>query len=278
MKRRTALFGLGLLASGSGAIATSAAVANSVQTTSQLSLVVDERLEVRAGQAFTDDGSVKSEYTDQYVPYESNQSFFNEQDDVLADIDKVELPVATVNSREQYINGDVEIQTAISLDMVSETFTFEDILEVENYGGEKKAVSISYDRNDTAYDPNGQYGEEVNLESPSNGKLTAHDVRHVYSFQVPSRFISTSTAPNQISPGVGDGQPDSSNDEPEESYIVDPGQTVQLNLKIDLSEYAFTIEPRQGIESAIDKSPSFSGTVDTVDMLDAITVNADNPS
>ena len=96
MKRRTLLAGLGTVASGSGAIATSAAIANTVQTASEMNIVVDEQLRVRAGQAFTDDGDVKDEYADQYIPYGSNESFFDEQNDVLDDISKDELPLGDI--------------------------------------------------------------------------------------------------------------------------------------------------------------------------------------
>ena len=275
MKRRTALFGLGVLASGSGAIATSAAVANSVQTASKLSIVVDERIEVRAGQAFNDDGSIKnkSKYTSRYVPYDTNSSFFDEQNDVLADIERENLPVATVNSRDKNVNGNVKIQTAIPLDIGTNTFLFEDILELENYGGSKQSVGISYDRSDTTYGPNGQYGEDVNVgDTASDNKLTAHDVRAVFSFQVPERFRTNNSSPQKISPAEINNQGD--NDDPESTYDITSGQTVQLNLRVDFSTYGnfVSFDPRKGIESGINKSPSFSGTVDTVDLLDAITV------
>lgn len=277
MKRRTLLTGLGFLASGSGAVATSAAVANSVQSASELSVVVDERLEIRAGQAFTDDGSVKSGYEDQYVSYDSNPNFFDSQNDTLADIDRSELPAAAVNARNKNINQDVKLQSAFRLRRNSDTFLFEDILEVVNYGGSSESIGIAYDRTDGTYDPNGQYGEAVNFDSASENTLTAHDVRTVYNFQVPNRFTGASN-PIKISPAVGTQTPDSSNDEPKNFFEVDSGQTLQLDLLIDLSPYGgfASIDPRTGIESAIDKSPSFTGTIDTIDLLDAITVKIDN--
>jgi hypothetical protein len=273
MKRRTLLAGIGSLASGSGAIATSAAIANTVQPTSQLNIVVDEQLRVRAGQAFSDDGSVKQEYADQYVPYDTNQSFFDEQDDVLDNISTGDLPVATVNGRDKNINGDVTVQAAINVDRDADTFTFEDILEIENYGGSSKSVGVSYDRDDTTYDPNGQYGEDVNVgDSASEDKLTAHDVRAVYNIQVPDRFTQTD-GPIKISPAAAD-----EDDTPANYYSIDPTQTLQIDLQIDLSPYGnfVTFDPREGIQSAVDKSPTFSGTIETVDLLDAISVQIDD--
>ncbi|WP_133304615.1 hypothetical protein [Halonotius aquaticus] len=278
MKRRNALLGLGALATGSGAISTTASIVNSIETTSELGIVVRPRVEVRAGKAFNDDGSVKSRYQSHYLPYDSNSSFFDDTSDTLDNIDKSELPVATVNRRDQYVNENVKLQVAFDLRRDSDTFRFENILEVENYGGESQKIGIAYDRTDTTYDPNGQYGEQVTLGgSVDNSDLTGHDVRWVYSFIVPDRF--TDTGPTKISPAYNDSDSDDGMDDPNRYFSLGPGETVQLDLKINLGNYlrilSNPIDPRKGIESQIDKTPSFAGTTDLVEMLDAITIQTD---
>ena len=276
MKRRNALMALGALASGSGAVATTASIVNSVESTSEIGLVVNERLEARAGTAFNDDGSVKSPYSGDYVKYDSNQNFFNDSNDTLDDIDESEPPVATVSARETDVNGDVKMQVAFPLDMVSDTFTFENILEIENYGGESQSIGIRYDRTDSTYDPNGQYGEDATNTSPGTNTLTYHDIRWVYKFMIPDKFTPT-TGPTLISPNYQSSSPSPSNDDPANYFSVNSGQTLQLDLKIDLDEYSFlSIDPRVSIESEVDKSPSFTGTIDLVSMLDAITIETDD--
>jgi hypothetical protein len=112
--RRSTVLGLGMLATGSGAALTSVAFNNSVNASSDMRVVVDKRLEVRAGQAFNDDGKINanSGNTNQsnYVEYASNESFFedssnpNPDPEELVDIDSNDLPVATVNRRDQNVN------------------------------------------------------------------------------------------------------------------------------------------------------------------------------
>lgn len=272
MKRRTLLAGIGAAASGSGAIATSAAVANSVQTTSQLSIVVDERLEVRAGKAFNDDGSVKNEskYTDQYVPYDENSSFFDEQDDVLADIKKDEIPIATVNRRDENTNDDVKIQTAISIDNNTDTFQFENILEIENYGGTRQDIGISYDRTDSTYDPNGQYGEDIDLNAGAGDTtVSTHDAQSIYRFVINNDSFTN----YRISPDQENGD----SDEPTNYYVLDPGNMIQIDLNINLEPYfSGLVDPKENIESASETTPTFQGSTDTVDLLDAISIVRDS--
>jgi len=270
MKRRTALFGLGVLASGSGAIATSAAIANSVSTTSQLAVVVDEQLKVRAGQAFNDDGSVKSGYTDRYVAYESKPSFFDDSSDGLDDIDADDPPIATVNRRDQNINNDVKVITGISIENNKNDYYFENILKVENYGGKKQRIGISYDRSDNTYDPNGQYGEAVDTTAAAGDPaLSPHDVQSVYRFEVNNDDLDE----YRISPDESNG----GSDDPARYYSLQPGETVQLDLRIDLTPYfSGLVNPKENIEAAADTSPTFTRSTDSVDMLDAITVVRDS--
>gem|GEM_PF-6761992 len=110
--------------------------------------------------------------------------------------------------------------------------------------------------------------------------LTGHDVRSVYKFEVPDTFTNTGSSA-QISPTYNDSDTDNSSDDPANYFQIESGETIQLDLKIDLTKYAVIpgvfngIDPRESIESEINKDPSFTSKIDLVEMLDAITVQTD---
>lgn len=261
----------GALASGSGAVATTAAIAGTADASSNINAIVDQNLEVKAGAAFNDDGTVRSSYEDQYVSYPSNDSFFQSGSDPLDDISRDDAPVATVSPRDTTVNDELEIKVALSIENNTDTFLFEDILRVENNGGDDKNVAIRYDRDNEAYDPNGQYGEDVVVGGNFSNELSQHDVQHVYRFQ--SRDPANGTD-LRLSP-----DPTKDDDTPTESKIVEPGDSFQIDLKIDLTELTVntvlgsaTLNPKENIRDAIDTTASFGDSITTVDLLDAITV------
>lgn len=272
--RRSTVLGLGSLAAGSGAVFTSAAFSSSVNASSDMRVVVAENLEVRAGQAFNDDGTVRSSShpdfdgdPSNYVEYASNTSFFDPSSDPepqgLDAIDSDVLPVATVNSRDQNVNENVEIQVATDIDTTS--VTFEDILEIENNGTESVKVGISYDRGSN------QYGDDVNVGGDTTTEITQQTVQHVY------RFIGYGTGTF----GSGRISPDEStvDDDPENVAQIEPGTTIPVDLQIDLSKFSGFVD----IQSIIEDEATLAGDPfqerrDTVDMLDAITVGVEDPN
>jgi hypothetical protein len=278
MKRRTLLAGIGALASGSGAIATSAAIAGTADASSNITAIVEENLEVKAGDAFNDDGTVRSSYEDQYVPYPSNDSFFQDGSDPLDDISRDDAPVATVSPRNTTVNDSLKLKVALSIENTTDTFLFEDILTIENNGGDSKNIAISYKREDsTARYDNGQYGADVFVPGDFESELSQHDVQHIY------RFTTNDPANTRmrISPN-----PSSNSDDPTESRAVDPGSSIQVDLKIDLTEFTIggdifpetTLKPKKHIRDELDTTASFGNSITTVDLLDAITVENDTYS
>jgi hypothetical protein len=262
---------LGALATGSGAVSTTAAIAGTADASSNITAIVDENLEVKAGAAFDDDGTVRSSYDDQYVPYPSKDSFFQTGSDPLDDISRDDAPVATVSPRDTTVNDDLEIKVALSIENNTDTFRFEDILRVKNNGGDDKNVAIRYDRDNEDYDPNGQYGEDVNVPGDFENELSQNDVQHVYQFK---SFNPANDTDLLLSPN-----PDKSEDKPFESKIVEPGDSFQIDLKIDLREHtvntvlgSVTADTKENIRDAIDTTASFGDSITTVDLLDAITV------
>lgn len=129
---------LGALTTASGAVATSAAIAGTADVSSSMTAIVEENLELKAGAAFNDDGTVRDAYQDQYVSYPSHDSFFQDGSDPLADISRDEVPVATVSPRDTTVNDEVEMQVALSIENSTDTFLFEDFLRITNNGGDQK--------------------------------------------------------------------------------------------------------------------------------------------
>lgn len=276
MKRRTLLAGIGALASGSGAVATTAAIAGQADASSNINAIVDEDLEVKAGAAFNDDGTVRSSYKDQYIAYPQNDSFFQDGSDPLNDISRDDAPVATVSPRNTTANDELRIEVALSIENSTDTFLFEDMLRVENNGGDEKNVAIRYDRDNEAYDPNGQYGEDVIVGGSFSNELSHHDVQHIYQFVTRDPANGTDM---RLSPDPTTSKGGSEDDKPTESRIVDPGDSIQIDLQIDLTELtvttlggSFTLNPKENIRDAIDTTRSFGDSITTVDLLDAITV------
>jgi len=211
---------LSSLAFGSGAVLSSAAFADSVEPTADMRVAVAPELEVRAGQAFDDDGSVREEFEDDFVEFESNDSFF--EGDGLEDIERDDLPVATVNRRDENINDGVELQVAVPLILEGDEedkHTFEDILEIENRGDTTAEVGISYDREED------QYGEDVNVDGNPIDEISPQTVQLIYQFVGKGEGISGTA---DLSP-----DPNEDDDDPEEFANIDPGEVININAHPD---------------------------------------------
>jgi len=272
MKRRNVPITLGALATGSGAVATSAAISGTVDTSSNINVIVEEQLEVKAGNAFNDDGTVKSSYQNQYVPYPSNNEFFGNQSspstDPLKDISRSDAPVATASPRNTTINDSLKLMVAISIENSTDTFTFEDFLTIKNTGDDPKPVGIMYDRDYS------QCGEDVVVGGSFQNDLSQHDVQHIYRFNTNDPVNGNV----QISP-----DPRSNSDDPENSQTVDPGSSIQIDLEIDLTKLTIstvlgsaTLEPKEHVRGELDRTGSFGDSIEIVDLLDAITVINDS--
>jgi hypothetical protein len=261
MKRRAMLAGTGMLLTGSGIIGTSAAFGDSVTAASDFGVITARNLRVRAGQAFAADGSVNEGYEDRFVAYEeTTDSMFFDNAGGLNNISKEDIPVATVNPRDENNNDDLVLENAISLE--SDGVVFEDILEIENRGTSTENVGISYDR-----DKN-QYGDDVNVGG-GDDTLNDLDVQSVY------RFVDNNG--NRISPDqdtLG-----SSVDDPATFVEIEPNEIHPIDLKIDFSEYGNRFvdgTPKDNILQAAQLGGPFEGSIDTVDLLDSITVGTES--
>jgi hypothetical protein len=249
-----------MLLTGSGIIGTSAAFGDSVTaTTSDFRVVSAEDLEVRAGPAFNDDGSVRSGYTDRYVAYEDTaESMFFDNSGGLNEITTDDIPVATVNARENNVNNELSLETAISLG--DDGVIFEDILEIANVGTVDKRVGISYDRDQ------GQYGDDVTVGGDPENELTGYDVQSVYQFFAEN---GDRISPDEVEPG----------DDPENFVEVAAGEAEPIDLEIDLSTWGGvlgSVDAKEHIRQEAQLGGPFEGSIDTVDLLDSITVGTES--
>jgi hypothetical protein len=268
MRRRGLLVGLWTLASGSGAVVSSAVLSDTVTPAGDFRVIATENLDAAAGDAFNTDGTVNQSNptADQYVEYDSNDTFYDGSGG-LSDISRSEIPVATVNERQTNLNGDVDIQAAISISNDTDTPIFEDILQVENPTNSPQSVGIMYDREGGQIGDSGagQYGSDVTLRTDPRNGLTQHDVQSIFRLQIGSTRISP------------DHTTDS--DDPDNYVSISANTTRQIDLQIDLTPYdsgGYTdIDPKAHVREAADTEAGFGDTIDTVDMLDRVTLGVD---
>lgn len=272
MNRRTLLAGIGMLAAGSGATTMSAALANEVRSTADFRVITAGKVSVRAGPAFDDDGSVGDgtfedtdgetiAYEERYVAYaDTEDSMFFEPGDGLNDIEVDDIPVATVNAREDNVNEDLEMETAISVSQEKEQMVFGDMLGIENTTGDTVEIGIGYDRDAD------QYGDDVDEDGDLEEDVTPNLVQHIYQFRA--------GGDNRISPDPGDGDDFPDENEAGDWEAIDPGETVSIDLQIDLTDWEFLLgaaNTKEILRDEADEDP-FETTVNTVDLLDEITV------
>lgn len=157
--RRKYLAGIGSLALGSGAAMSSAAFAQSTTPDADFRVRVARGLEVRAGPAFNDDGSIDTSNsnidTDLYIdPRDTGNTVgedFYDGSDLGLVFDNRDPPLATVSARgdgvsDDYagINEDLAVYVVPSID---ENTSFDDLLEIVNVGTNTvDGVGILYDR------------------------------------------------------------------------------------------------------------------------------------
>lgn len=174
-----------------------------------------------------------------------------------------------MNRRDSNLNGDVKIQVAVNVDTTS--VRFNDILEIENKGTSSVKVGISYDRQGGTGSGAGQYGDDVNVGGSTGSEITQQTVQHIYQFV---GFGTGTFGSGRISPNQS-----STNDDPDNVAKIDPGSTIPVDLKIDLSKLFGFIDVQTQIENAATLTGGlFQGRRDTVNLLDAITVGVEDPN
>jgi hypothetical protein len=249
---------MGMLATGSGAAFTSAAFQDQVDPTSDLRVAVEENLVVKKGAGFD---TTNSEYTDNSDFFDSGQT----DDSSGGAFENDDTPLAYVNDQK---NGSLVIKAAQNLGVSS--FTFSEIIQVENTLNTSVDVGIAYDRN------NGQYGNDV-----ENGGLTYEQGQQVYQFEASSIGGGTpnfTKDPNSSAPlmspdpgnnGVTTGSNNSisnNKDKPATAVEVPAGTSLQIDLVVDTQTHETDIKDEASL------SGGFGTSIATVDIMDKITV------
>ena len=266
LSRRNAMIALGSLGLGSGAAMSSAAFSSSAGVDNDIRVVVSRGpIDVRAGAAFRDeDGEYVDDLDDEQedvtvVSYDEGTPFFD--DGGLEGIDSDDTPIGTVNDDR---NDELAMEVAATLEDETE-FVFDDFLQITNNGDESVEVGISYVRDEDDPDSN-QYGDDVKLDGDvTEDEIAPGIVQHVFQFRTKGAEFE-----GQLSPDASDRDLD----EPEEFAPLDPGQTRQIDLKVDFTDFGFT-SVSDVLEGAAD--PSDDGARVVVDLLDEITVGVEDP-
>lgn len=297
VKRRSMVIGLGALATGSGAVFSSAAFANSAASSADLRVVVEESLNFRPNpDAAEDNDNVlgPDDLGDDGGFFDGND-LDDSEEGAFADNDP---PLAATNGE---ANEDLELSAVAGLGDVA---TFEELFILENNSTETVNVGIAYDRGDSDFDTDsaaaGQYGDDIAVNG--NSGLTPAIPRGSYQFSVNSfvdnsgiddgDFYADNQLSNVISPaqngtlpdsGVGSGDEsgnatfvgdnetiNNERDRPADAITLSPGASVTIDLDVDL-DYDTAVQDAIREQADIEFD-GFGTTRDTVDLLDGITV------
>ena len=245
--RRKAVLGLGALATGSGAVFSSAAFASSVSPSADMRVVVGQdfsnNLRVEAGDIFRNsDGNF-------YPPSGSNAvntvhdigstSFFSSNE--LDDLEVADLPAAGAN--DGYNDGlSLAVATAVGETAEIGNYGTDDdgFIQVENNTPDDHDIQIEFD----------SFGEDVGTASD---EVTPDQVRQIYKFYDSS------------------GNPISTNKDGDIPYsiTVASGTTEQIYLEVDTDSndlYGAVMDATSTNDS------QFTTNQDTVDLVDTISV------
>ena len=285
--RRKTLVGLGALATGSGALFSSAAFSNTVNPSSDMRVVVEEdaNLLVEPGISFRDGSDPNDSYDSTLDPTngkfagDNNNDFFSTgtpssgtSDALGSSIDLDDLPVAFVSND---TNGDISIQVAVQL---GETASFEDLLQVTNNGSNAVDIGIKFSAFgvDTTSSNVGGGGDF----SDQGGNVQIENAVGAYAFSAPS----ISTGSDQISTDANDfaGQTDPTVDSqkiPSPALTVSGGGTTeQIDLDVDMTSSAtagpgdFPTQVDAAADPANPGSNVFQEKEDTVQLVQEIAI------
>jgi hypothetical protein len=252
LNRRKTVLGLGAMATGSGAVFSSAAFASTVSPSADMRVVVGQEfsnnLRVEAGDIFrSNNGDFDAASGSSAVKTVHNidsTSFFSSNE--LEDLEVADLPAAGANDKN---NEDLSLAVATA---VGETATIGDggsndvgFIQIENNTPDEHDIQIEF----------ASFGEDVGSANASD-KVTADQVRKIYKFY--------DSGGEQISRNGFGNIPN--------SLPVSSGSTEQIYLKVDTE----TGDLYDEVMSAANAEDSqFTDEQDTVDLVDSIRVGVD---
>ncbi|GAB7010353.1 hypothetical protein [Halorubrum trueperi] len=184
-KRRSMLLGLGALATGSGAVFSSASFTSSADSSADFRVVVEDDLIAEAGESFRD-GEEFDPDEDMYYDISSESLFSGGDDDIDGTLNTLEpgdLPAVGANAE---TNEDLAFEVAT---MIDTSHDFDGFLRIRNEGTEDKDVGITFTPSDTITE---------------DGPLTLGLVQNTYQFKLEGGMI---ISPNPSGNGDGDSDP-----------------------------------------------------------------------
>ena len=245
--RRKTVLGLGALATGSGAMFSSAAFSASATSTADFRVVVEDNLVLEAGDSFRNSN-------DAYLDNPGGSKFYGGSDDLfsgdsgLSNLEPDDLPAAYANDK---TNSDLAVETAVQN---FNTFEFDDFLQVTNEGTETREVGIRFN----------QYGEDVN-----GGPISNSDLIQAYEFY--NKGGDGGKISTDGSPG---GPPRTQN--LNATTPVNPGETEQIGLKIDLTVGTISDDIADAAAPGTNDVFNGGGEYDTVHLVESIRVGSDS--
>ena len=246
--RRKTVLGLGALATGSGAVFSSAAFASTVSPSADMRVVVGQEfsnnLRVEAGDIFRNSNGnfypSSGSSTVKTVHDIGSTTFFSSNE--LDDLEVADLPAAGANDEN---NEGLSLAVATA---VGETATIGDgasgdvgFIQIENNTPDNHDIQIKFD----------DFGDDVTDDS-----VTERRVRQIYKFY--------DSYDNQISEDGSGSIPN--------SITVSSGTTEQIYLKVDTETKVLYDEVMEA--TSTNDSP-FTTEQDTVDLVDSIRVGVD---
>ena len=286
--RRKTLLGMGALATGSGALFTSAGFQSSTQPDSDLRVVVDQNLQFGANPDLDIDGRDDltdnpgffddNNSTDSGVLNETSGGAFNEGNetsgfdddgsngfDPNSDPDgngfnegfEPSLPLAYVKG----VNDNLVVKAAVP---VGTTHTFDSLFRLSNTTGNTIEFGIAYDRNGDGNDDNGNYGIDIDQDP-----LTYNQAQQIYQFERAGNSNLISPEPNTSGEAgnYSDVNITTPSDRPASLVEVSPGGQVNIDLSVDASTDEDDIREAAELDEA-----AFGFQTDTVQIIDVITV------
>jgi hypothetical protein len=246
--RRKTVLGLGAMATGSGAVFSSAAFSASATSTADFRVVVEDNLILEAGDSFRNSNGA-------YLDNPSGSKFYGGSDNLFSDdsglsnLEPDDLPAAFANDE---TNSDLAVETAVQN---GNTFEFDNFLQVTNEGTETREVGIRFN----------QYGEDVN----NGGPIRSSDLIQAYEFYNQGGDggkISTDGSPG--------GPPRTQN--LNATTPVTPGETEQIGLKIDLTVGTISDDIADAAKPGTNDVFNGGGEYDTVHLVESIRVGSDS--
>ena len=254
LNRRKAVLGLGAMATGSGAVFSSATFNNSVSPSSDMRVVVEENLNVEPGILFRDgtnpddafDPGSASAVDDETIQNQSDSSLFGGNNDDGLEITNDDLPAAAINDE---TDGSLFLETAVALgvdDQIgSSTYG---VLQVSNETNRDFEIAIRF----SGFGPDATSGG-------SQDQLSHQQVVETFTFK--------DSNGNQISTSDVTTDPQTV----ENTVTVSSGGTEQIYLDYDTKAHESMIQDA----ASIGGNP-FNEQTATVDLVDTIEIGTED--